>query len=169
MLPKPNSLFGFYKNKIRRKLSRFGAMKSFEAENGAWLKILHSEPDSTAFNLSRLETLLDEIEEELKQASEPDRLRIQRSFYHDYQMERNLTCGNRQLFLTDEGLLGVSPVDTQVGDQVWVLAGMSTPVVLRTALSGNYIFLGEAYVHGMMHGEATEGVLEENLDDILLE
>jgi len=109
------------------------------------------------------------MEEAAKQLPEQDRLQIPRSFYHDYQIELNLTCGHRQLFLTDGGLLGVGAIDTQVGDEVWVLAGMSTPVELRTAPSGNYLFLGEAYVHGAMHGELADGVVEANLDNILLE
>lgn len=169
ILPKPKSAFGFLKNKLRYKLSRFGTMKTFEAENGAWSKILNTEPDSAAFELDRLEAVLDEMAEELRQAAEQDRRQIQRKWYHNYEIERNLTCGTRQLFRTEEALLGVGPINTQVGDQVWILAGMSTPAVLRTALSGNYIFLGEAYVHGIMHGEVADGFPEETLDDILLE
>ena len=52
-------------------------------------------------------------------------------------------------------------------DGVWVLVGANTPVVLRELENGRHQFLGEAYVHGIMHGEATDLVSE--LTNIMLE
>ena len=50
------------------------------------------------------------------------------------------------------------PADVVRRDEVWVLNGAKTPVVLRKMGERRYEFLGEAYVHGMMHGEALEKV-----------
>ncbi|KAK5652629.1 hypothetical protein OQA88_10222 [Cercophora sp. LCS_1] len=52
--------------------------------------------------------------------------------------------------------LGLGPADAREGDEIWALGGAKTPVVLRRAGRGRFEFLGEAYVHGMMHGEALE-------------
>lgn len=71
----------------------------------------------------------------------------------DFRIEVNLSLGARRIFRSDNGFLGLAPLHSYVGDQVWILAGMSTPVVLRSCENGNWKLLGEAYVHGAMHGE----------------
>ena len=69
----------------------------------------------------------------------------------------------RRLYLTENGLVGLGPEYSKVGDFVAVLFGCSAPVVLRSTveterlgLDGvmNCTYVGEAYCHGMMHGEA---------------
>jgi hypothetical protein len=52
--------------------------------------------------------------------------------------------------MTDWGVLGLRPTHMCEGDQVCILAGANTPVVLRRLDNGHYQFLGEAYVHGIM-------------------
>ena len=52
-------------------------------------------------------------------------------------------------------MLGLAPADACKDDEVWILSGAKTPVVLRRKGGGRYEFLGEAYVHGVMHGEAS--------------
>jgi hypothetical protein len=54
-----------------------------------------------------------------------------------------------------------------VGDEIWVLAGYPTPVILRPAGNGNHKFMGQAYVHGAMHGEYVTG--DVIFQDIVLE
>jgi hypothetical protein len=46
-----------------------------------------------------------------------------------------------------------------VGDEVWILPGMNTPVLLRPKTDGAYLYLGVTYVHGIMLGEAMDGRL----------
>ncbi|KAK4185808.1 hypothetical protein QBC35DRAFT_555717, partial [Podospora australis] len=68
---------------------------------------------------------------------------------------------NRRLGLTKEGrlgLLGLFPRYAKVGDNVGVLAGAYTPFVLRETIEGKWQLIGEAYVHGVMHGERAEGL-----------
>jgi hypothetical protein len=63
-------------------------------------------------------------------------------------------CINNQRFCTTENkYMGLFPKDTQVGDLVCVLFGCGMPVILRPYKDG-YQFIGEAYVHGWMDGEA---------------
>ncbi|KAK4210090.1 hypothetical protein QBC37DRAFT_448970 [Rhypophila decipiens] len=82
----------------------------------------------------------------------------------DFYSQVQLSVADRAVFVTAGGeTLGLGPGDARQDDQVWVLDGANTPVVLRQHSRGNgmgavryYQFLGEAYVHGMMHGEAVE-------------
>jgi Heterokaryon incompatibility protein (HET) len=60
----------------------------------------------------------------------------------------------RKLITTETGYIGLAPVFSSRGDKVCVLFGCSTPVILRPLPDGYYQFVGECYVHGLMHGEA---------------
>ncbi|KAI3329983.1 heterokaryon incompatibility protein-domain-containing protein [Ustulina deusta] len=59
----------------------------------------------------------------------------------------------RRLFRTAGNYLGIAPDHLKVGDQVWILSGADTPYVLRKS-DRDWRAIGEAYVHGIMHGEA---------------
>ncbi|KAM7205953.1 hypothetical protein V8F33_000783 [Rhypophila sp. PSN 637] len=80
----------------------------------------------------------------------------------DFYSQVQLSVADRAVFVTAGGeTLGLGPGDARPDDQVWVLDGANTPVVLHQHSRGMgavryYEFLGEAYVHGMMHGEAAE-------------
>lgn len=68
----------------------------------------------------------------------------------------NLILSNttrRRLFITDSGYMGLTHRSNQVGDKVYVLFGGDMPFVLRPK-NNHFLFRGEAYVHGIMDGEA---------------
>ncbi|KAK4498991.1 hypothetical protein PRZ48_009502 [Zasmidium cellare] len=75
---------------------------------------------------------------------------------------------SRRFFRTGDHQLGVGFKATRPGDEVWLLAGGRVPYVLRPLSNGNYEFQGEAYVHGIMKGEAWPGD-EGELVDVVLE
>jgi hypothetical protein len=61
----------------------------------------------------------------------------------------------------DKQLFGLAPTRAEEGDLICILFGCSVPVILRNMSpsppeSGDayFYFIGEAYVHGMMDGEA---------------
>ena len=60
----------------------------------------------------------------------------------------------RKFFSTEGNTLGAGHLSIQPGDEIWFLHGAYAPVVLRPLAFGNYQFVGEAYVHGVMYGEA---------------
>lgn len=61
----------------------------------------------------------------------------------------------RRLIMTARNFVGIAPGHTQVGDVVCVLLGGEVPFMLRD--EGPYWqLIGEAYVHGIMNGEAME-------------
>jgi hypothetical protein len=73
-------------------------------------------------------------------------------------------CGmipNHAFFITKTGYIGIGPPNTQSGDQVWVLYGGQVPFILRRSNlcsikteSRGMQLIGDAYVHGIMDGEA---------------
>ncbi|KAL9582631.1 MAG: hypothetical protein Q9212_003178 [Teloschistes hypoglaucus] len=67
-------------------------------------------------------------------------------------------CACRSFILTDGGRLGLAPRMTRTGDLVCLLHGGHVPFVLRREdkRKGCYRFMGEAYVHGFMKGEASQ-------------
>jgi len=75
----------------------------------------------------------------------------------------------RDLFITKQGYLGLGMMSLKVGDEVWILAGARVPLILRRRVEeGQYCLIGEAYVHGIMHGEAVNGVAKVNMQKIVL-
>jgi hypothetical protein len=64
-------------------------------------------------------------------------------------------CTHRQFFATSGGRIGLGPIDTKVGDSVCVLYGGPVPFIIREHSDDRLCYLiGEAYVHGLMAGEA---------------
>ena len=61
----------------------------------------------------------------------------------------------RTFFGTQKGYFGLGPADLAEGDLVCVLFGCSVPHLLRKKGNG-YLLVGEAYVHGIMDGEAID-------------
>ncbi|KAH7081212.1 heterokaryon incompatibility protein-domain-containing protein [Paraphoma chrysanthemicola] len=60
----------------------------------------------------------------------------------------------------DDKLVGFAPDKTEAGDIIVIMFGCSTPVILRRTYNSSltepdeYQFVGEAYIHGKMGGEA---------------
>ncbi|KAF5601570.1 heterokaryon incompatibility 6 OR allele [Fusarium subglutinans] len=74
-----------------------------------------------------------------------------------------------KMFVMETGYVGFGPRCMRPGDIVCVLFGGRTPYVIRpTAVADEYLFLGPAYVHGLMDGEAIDawekGKWTENQD-----
>ncbi|MCJ1474211.1 hypothetical protein MMC13_002869 [Lambiella insularis] len=82
---------------------------------------------------------------------------------------------NKRLFLAKGNFkhrFGLAPTDARPDDLICVLLGCSVPVVLRQHGEGSeryYEFVGEAYVYGMMDGEAVAGLTEEEIRTEALE
>lgn len=65
---------------------------------------------------------------------------------------------SKTLFYTSQGYIGLGPDDIRTGDFVVVLSGARIPHILRKWHGGQegrrYNLVGDAYVHGIMDGEA---------------
>jgi hypothetical protein len=63
----------------------------------------------------------------------------------------------RRPFISMEGQPGIGPAHTQNGDVICIFLGGDIPFIIRDNGDGSYRLIGEAYVHGVMAGEAMEG------------
>jgi hypothetical protein len=61
----------------------------------------------------------------------------------------------KRFFRTGRDTLGVGHLSILAGDEIWFLHGTDAPVILRPLENGDYRFMGEAYFHGVMFGEAS--------------
>ncbi|PKS05903.1 hypothetical protein jhhlp_007734 [Lomentospora prolificans] len=86
-----------------------------------------------------------------------------------HQMKKHLeyvlgVCNaQKRLFVTSSARLGLGPQDMRQGDEIWIVESGAMPLVLRPAgTTREYLLIGEAYIHGIMHGEAvSEGGVED--------
>jgi hypothetical protein len=61
----------------------------------------------------------------------------------------NLARMNRNLFTTDKGIIGNGPVGAQAGDELFVVKGVSEPLVMRHRKDkGCYSLIGFAIIEG---------------------
>ena len=75
---------------------------------------------------------------------------------NNFSQEASAVCWGRRLIRTFHGHFGLAPETAEPGDQVWLLQCAQVPFVLRPRLDGRYSLLGEAYIHGIMFGEAVD-------------
>lgn len=72
-----------------------------------------------------------------------------------YQMMLQKYHLQRRLFRTRKGYLGLGGHGLLKGDRICILAGGAVPFILRPRSTGeHHEFIGDAYVHGVMDGEA---------------
>jgi hypothetical protein len=64
-------------------------------------------------------------------------------------------CWDRRFFLSSDGRMGLAPSEAEEEDLLCVPLGCPCPMVL-TKVGNEYVVLGEAYVDGLMYGEALE-------------
>ena len=58
------------------------------------------------------------------------------------------------IFRTDKGLLGLGQPSLHTGDTLWIIPGVSVPMVLQSTDAGDrFKVVGPAYVYGIMNGE----------------
>ena len=62
-----------------------------------------------------------------------------------------------RLTVTTQGYLGWAPRNARRGDLFYILEGCNVPVLLRPREEGGFLVVGDAYISGMMHGEAVKG------------
>ena len=128
-----------------------------------WFELIDEEPENSPFHASLVAKEL----VRLNNASSDSSYVNWSQAFAQFRQEFNLCSGRRRLMCTNDGLLGVGPTDMREGDEVWILARCPTPAVLQPLQNGNFVFLGEAYVHGIMHGEAVRS--DKPVVDIVLE
>jgi hypothetical protein len=133
-----------------------------------WFALVSHEPETSLFSASRFIKRFNEFCDLIEPGWDRDIYTLMSftpGLCADFRMQADYE--QRVLILTEMGLLGMGPLESQAGDVVWVLAGSRTPVLLRKATEGRWKLIGEVYIHGIMHGEVTDW--GRPLEDILLE
>ena len=78
-------------------------------------------------------------------------------------LSASLTMNRRRLFITSNNNAGLAPWNAEPGDMICILLGCRSPVVLRRQGGHwpyHYVLIGEAYVEGMMDGEAMKALTD---------
>jgi hypothetical protein len=70
-----------------------------------------------------------------------------------YSTEIQAVAPGRRGFCTANGFVGIGKETCRPGDDVFILLGHSTPFIFRAQKNGEYLLVGEAYVHGIMDGK----------------
>jgi hypothetical protein len=79
---------------------------------------------------------------------------------------KKILAEERCLFILSNGRAGTGPMEMQQGDEVFLIAGVPSPMMLRRSREeSHYGVVGPTLVHGLMNGEAFE---EYNLDWLAL-
>ncbi|KAK3704889.1 hypothetical protein LTR37_013580 [Vermiconidia calcicola] len=63
---------------------------------------------------------------------------------------------NRMPFVSASGRIGLGPTEMKPSDKVFIILGHRVPIILRDAADGGFRIVGDAYIHGLMNGEAME-------------
>ncbi|OAP64059.1 hypothetical protein AYL99_00031 [Fonsecaea erecta] len=127
--------------------------------NPDWHGLLASEPADSPYNLSFYRDRLTALVENMLSSDSYTPLDLAQ-LHHDIE---HGSGRSRRLFRTkDLLLLGTGSRSLQTGDEVWILGGGKVPYLLRPVnreTDGQYLgerthrLVGEAYVHGLMHGD----------------
>jgi len=88
----------------------------------------------------------------------------------DYMFTIHRTCENRVLFSTAGSKVGLGPSRMRSGDLVYIIRNTLTPFVLRPVEGrpGHFQLIGDAYVHGLMYGEAFESFGKNEFKNLYL-
>jgi hypothetical protein len=73
----------------------------------------------------------------------------------------SLTFKDRILFKSGRGAVGLVPKGAQFTDEIWIIFGCPTPIVLRQEEDEKYSVVGVTYVDGIMKGEAVNGMPDQ--------
>ena len=65
---------------------------------------------------------------------------------------------NRSFIVTGDNRIGIASEETSIGDEIVVILGCLTPMLLRPTAQG-YLVVGECYLHGYMQAESLLGPL----------
>lgn len=91
------------------------------------------------------------------------KLHSRRTTLRDLPLESEIVAKSlgRIPFVTKKGYMGLSTEHIQKGDTVAILTRAQVPYILRPHDEGTYRLIGEAYIDGIMHGEAVHGTTSQ--------
>lgn len=141
-------------------LSRLHAINSNISEENIWqIPIAFRKPETLKWK-QRGQVLQESYQILRGHVRPPEGVTNINHWYQDnvtpYMYAMYRTANQRRAFTTNQGHLGLGPGHMQSGDLVCIILGSEVPLVLRRLATGAYTLVGDAYVHGVMHGEYME-------------
>lgn len=95
--------------------------------------------------------------------------RIGKGDHEKFWLDMRLSCTGRSFAFTENGYYVLGPAIMESADVCCVILGSSVPFILRrTQKEGSYKLVGEAYIHGIMHGEAKEMLGKGKMKEVLI-
>jgi hypothetical protein len=85
-----------------------------------------------------------------------------------FQLDLFRAAQSRAFFVTANCRFGLAPMCAKEGDQIWLPRGAKMPFVFRPLSESVFQLLGQAYLHGAMHGEAVEGRTERAFQTVFV-
>ncbi|KAF5874775.1 putative heterokaryon incompatibility protein [Botrytis fragariae] len=90
--------------------------------------------------------------------TDPEKAKLDKD-YGDFYESFRIAYAGRRMFRTEKGYWGIAAQTLNIDneDEIWVIAGSKVPMALRPVKGSNgenRELIGEAYVHGLMNGEA---------------
>ena len=156
---------------IRHRLTPWSSNEEFQPHHSPlsdsiypeWRTLLSLEPSGSAYSLDVYKKRLTSVVEDMFNGTySPIGLA---QLQHEFDQSGGK---KRRLFKTHRGYLGTGSRSLKPGDEVWILHKGRLPLVLRPQQRfGHYRLIGEAFVYGVMHGEALD--LDLPLHNITLE
>jgi hypothetical protein len=90
--------------------------------------------------------------------------------FRPFDRTQGQTSVDRSLFRTSKGCLGLGPRSMRAGDEVFLVCGSHVLFVLqKNADKPTYSLVGEAYLHGFMHGEILIEEFKATIGEIAIE
>lgn len=74
----------------------------------------------------------------------------------------------RRFMVSSKDYTGLVSLDAQEGDFVCIIFGCPMPLIMRP-VEDHFVFIGEAYIHRWMHGEAMEALKTGELEETMFE
>jgi hypothetical protein len=93
----------------------------------------------------------------------------QQAQLQDYLQAFGYGAHGRAFVSTEGGRIGLAPQHTLPGDKVVILWNAGSPYILRPVEDRSFKLVGEAYIHGLMYGEALLGRQGTNDEWFILE
>ncbi|KAF3002471.1 hypothetical protein E8E13_005317 [Curvularia kusanoi] len=143
---------------IRHRLMPWSSNEEFQPHHSPlsesiypeWRTLLSLEPPRSAYSLNVYKKRLTKVVEDMFNGTYSPIGLAQLQHEIDQSGGRK-----RRLFKTRRGYLGTGSRSLKPGDEVWILHKGGLPFVLRPQQRfGHYRLIGEAFVYGIMHGEA---------------
>jgi len=126
--------------------------------------LLEREPPTSIFNMAAFHNRFGEAISSTRDYESLDWVRGSCNRWIDGTLRHH--TGVRRCFQDSDNRLCMGLKSCEADDEIWILAGMPSPVLLRPIEDGKYTFLGEVYIYGVMEGELADHSLLQPLNTI---